>query len=71
LGFEKVGESSGEREEKFGNILVAPQATPKNKFAPKSNQLLKPREKPSDKPSEKLSEKPNEKPCEKPHPSLS
>jgi hypothetical protein len=56
LGFDKVGESSGEREGKFGNVPVPPQSTPKDKFAPKPNQLLKPREKPS------------EKPCEEPHP---
>jgi hypothetical protein len=60
LGFDKVGESSGEREGKFGNVPVPPQSTPKDKFAPKQNQLLKPREKPS--------EKPGEKPCEDPHP---
>jgi hypothetical protein len=72
LGSDKFGDSSGEREGKFGNILVPPQPTPKNKFAPKSNQLLKPREKPSEKPSEKPCEKPSgkpsEKPCEEPHP---
>jgi hypothetical protein len=56
LGFDKVGESSGEREGKFGNVPVPPQSTPKEKFAPKPNQLLKPREKPS------------EKPCDEPHP---
>jgi hypothetical protein len=60
LGFDKVGESSGEREGKFGNVPVPPQSTPKDKFAPKPNQLLKPRE--------KQSEKPSEKPCEEPHP---
>jgi hypothetical protein len=68
LGFEKVGESSGEREE---NILVSPQPTPKDKFASKPNRLLKLREKPSkkasEKPSEKPSGKPSEKPCEEPH----
>jgi hypothetical protein len=64
LGFDKVGESSGEREGKFWNVLVPPQCTPKDKFAPKPNQLLKPREKPSEKPREKTSEKP----CEEPHP---
>jgi hypothetical protein len=63
LGFDKVGESSGEREGKFGNVLVPPQSTPKDKFAPKPNQLLKPREKPS----EKSSEKPSEKPCKEPN----
>jgi hypothetical protein len=56
LGFDKSGESSGQREGKFGNASVPPQSTPKDKFAPKPNQLLKPREKPS------------EKPCEEPHP---
>jgi hypothetical protein len=35
LGFDKVGESSGEREGKFGNVPVPPQSTPKDKFAPK------------------------------------
>jgi hypothetical protein len=72
LGSDKFGESSGEREGKFGNISVPPQRTPKDKFAPKPNQLLKPREKPSEKSSEKTSEKssgkPIEKPCEEPHP---
>jgi hypothetical protein len=63
LGFDKVGESTGEREGKFGNVPVPPQSIPKDKFAPKPNQLLKPREKPGEKPSEK--------PCEEPHPSLS
>jgi hypothetical protein len=60
LGFDKVGESSGEREGKFGNVSVPPQPTPKDKFASKPNQLLKPSEKPSGKPSER--------PCEEPHP---
>jgi hypothetical protein len=60
LGFDKSGESSGEREGKFGNASVPPQSTPEDKFAPKPNQWLKPREKPSEKPSEK--------PCEEPHP---
>jgi hypothetical protein len=64
LGFDKVGEGSGEREGKFGNVSAPPQPTPKDKFAPKPNQSLKPREKPS----EKESEKPSEKPCEEPHP---
>jgi hypothetical protein len=72
LGFDKVGEGSGEREGKFGNVSAPPQPTPKDKFASKSNHLLKPREKPSEKVSEKLSEKPcgkpSEKPCEEPHP---
>jgi hypothetical protein len=61
-----------EREGKFENNPVPPQPTPKDKFAPKPNQLLKPREKPSEKssemPSEKPSGKPSEKPCEEPHP---
>jgi hypothetical protein len=72
LGSVKFGESSGEREGNFGNIPVPPQTTPKDKFASKPNQLLKPREKPSEKegekPSEKPSGKPREKPCEEPHP---
>jgi hypothetical protein len=72
LGFDKVGGSSGEREGKFGNVPVPPQPTPKDKFASKPNQLLKPREKPSEKasekPSEKQSWKTSEKPCEEPHP---
>jgi hypothetical protein len=72
LGFDKVGESSGEREGKFGNVPVPPQPTPKDKFASKPNQLLKPREKTSEKASEKPSEKPSgklsEKSCEEPHP---
>jgi hypothetical protein len=63
LGFDKVGEGSGEREGKLGNVSVPPQSTPKDKFAPKPNQSLKPREKTS----EKVSEKPSEKPCEEPH----
>jgi hypothetical protein len=54
------GKSSGEREGKFGNVLVPPQSTPKDKFAPKPNQSLKSRE--------KASEKPSKKPCEEPHP---
>jgi hypothetical protein len=64
LGFDKSGESSGEREGKFGDVSVPPQSTPKDKFAPKPNQSLNPREKPS----EKVSEKPSEKPCEELHP---
>jgi hypothetical protein len=60
LRIDKSGESSGEREGKFGNVSVPPQSTPKDKLAPKPNQLLKPREKPNEKPSEK--------PCEEPHP---
>jgi hypothetical protein len=65
LGLDKVGESSGEREGKFGNVSVPPQPIPKDKFASKPNQ---PREKPSEKASEKPSEKPSEQPCEEPHP---
>jgi hypothetical protein len=72
LGLDKVGESSGEREGRFGNVPVPPQSTPKDKFASKPNQLLKPREKPSEKasekPSVKPSGKPSEKPCEEPDP---
>jgi hypothetical protein len=72
LGFDKVGEGSGEREGKFGNVSAPPQPTPKDKFASKPNHLLKPREKPSEKVSEKPSEKPcgkpSKKPCEEPHP---
>jgi hypothetical protein len=72
LGFDKVGEGSGEREGKFGNVSAPPKPTPKDKFASKPNHLLKPREKPSEKVSEKPSEKPcgepSEKPCEEPHP---
>jgi hypothetical protein len=64
LGFDKSGESSGEREGKFGNVSVPQQSTPKDKFASEPNQSLKTREKPSEKPSEKTSEKP----CEEPHP---
>jgi hypothetical protein len=60
LGFYKVGESSGEREGKFENVPVPPQPTPKDKFASKPNQLLKPSEKPSGKSGDK--------PCEEPHP---
>jgi hypothetical protein len=39
LGSVKFGVNSGEREGKFGNILVPPQPTPKDKFASKPNQL--------------------------------
>jgi hypothetical protein len=49
LGFDKVGEGSGEREGKFGNVSAPPQPTPKDKFAPKPSRSLKPREKPSEK----------------------
>jgi hypothetical protein len=38
LGFDKSGESSDEREGKFGNVSVPPQYTLKDKFAPKPNQ---------------------------------
>jgi hypothetical protein len=69
LGSNKFGESSGESEEKSGNVPVPPQPIPKDKFAPKSNQSReKPSEKASEKPSEKPSGKPSEKPCEEPHP---
>jgi hypothetical protein len=72
LGLDKVGEGSGEREWKFGNVSAPPQPTPKDKFASKPNHLLKPREKSSEKVSEKPTEKPcgnpSEKPCEEPHP---
>jgi hypothetical protein len=68
LGFDKFGESSGERQGNFGNILVPPQTTPQDKFASKPNQLLKPNEKASEKLSEKPSGKPSKKPCEEPHP---
>jgi hypothetical protein len=37
LGLDKVGESSGEREGKFGNVSVPPQPTLKDKFASKPN----------------------------------
>jgi hypothetical protein len=37
LGFNKSGESGGEREGKFGNVSVPPQSTHKDKFAPKPN----------------------------------
>jgi hypothetical protein len=56
LGFDKSGESSGEREGKFGNVSVPPQSTHKDKFALKPNQSLK------------TSEKTSEKSCEDPHP---
>jgi hypothetical protein len=65
LGLDMVGEGSGEREGKFGNVSIPPQPTPKNKFASKPNQ---PREKSIEKESEKPSEKPSEQPCEEPHP---
>jgi hypothetical protein len=66
LGFDKVGERSGEREGKFGNVPVPPQPTPKDKFACKPNQLLKPSKKPSGKPSEKPFEEPHPKPKPRP-----
>jgi hypothetical protein len=65
LGLDKVGECSGERERKFGNVSVPPQPTLKDKFACKPNQ---PREKPSEKASEKPSEKPSGEPLPKPKP---
>jgi hypothetical protein len=37
LGFDKSGESSGEREGIFGNVSAPPQPTPKDKFASKPN----------------------------------
>jgi hypothetical protein len=37
FGFDKVGESSGEREGKFRNVPVPPQSTPNDKFASKPN----------------------------------
>jgi hypothetical protein len=66
LGTNKFGESSGERGGKFGNVRVPPQSTPKDKFAPKPNQLLKQREKPSEKPSDKPCEEPNPEPKPRP-----
>jgi hypothetical protein len=68
FGFDKFGESSGDREGKFGNVSVPPQSTHKDKFAPKPNHSLKMREKPSEKPSEKTSEKSCEEPHSKPKP---
>jgi hypothetical protein len=56
LGLDNVGEGSGEREGKFGNVSAPPQPTPKDKFVSKPNHVLKLREKPS--------EKPCGKPCE-------
>jgi hypothetical protein len=49
LGLDKVGEGSGEREGKFGNVSVPPQPTPKDKFVSKPNQ-------PSEKPRWKVSQ---------------
>jgi hypothetical protein len=40
LGADKIGESSGERDEKIGEIPIPPHTTPKNKFKPKPNHLL-------------------------------
>jgi uncharacterized membrane protein len=72
LGLYKVGEDSGEREGKFGNVSAPPQPTPRDNFASKPNHLLKSKEKPSEKinekPSEKPCGKPSEQPCEEPHP---
>jgi hypothetical protein len=39
LGSDKFCESSGEREGKFGNILVPPQPTPKDKFVPQAKPI--------------------------------
>jgi hypothetical protein len=64
LGLDKVGEDSGEREGKFGNVSAPPQPTPKDKFVSKPNHVLKPGEKTSEKPCGK----PSEKHCEEPHP---
>jgi hypothetical protein len=68
LGLDIVGEGSGEKQGKFGNVSVPSQPTPKDKFATKPNQ---PREKPSEKASEKPSEKPSEQPVKSLIPSLS
>jgi hypothetical protein len=40
FGSEKIGESSGEREEKIGDILAPPKTHHKNTFVPKPNPLL-------------------------------
>jgi hypothetical protein len=45
LGLDKVGEGSGEREGKFGNVSAPPHPTPKHKSASKPNHVLKLREK--------------------------
>jgi hypothetical protein len=50
------------------NIPVPPQTTHNIKFAPKPNQLLKPREKQSERPSEKSIEEPLEERHPKPKP---
>jgi outer membrane biosynthesis protein TonB len=69
LGSDKFGDSGGEGEEKFGNVLIPPQPTPEDKFASKPSQPReKPSEKANEKPSEKPSGKPSEKPCKEPHP---
>jgi hypothetical protein len=39
LGSDKVGESSGEKEENIGDILTPPQTFHKNTFVPKPNPL--------------------------------
>jgi hypothetical protein len=39
LGGDKIGESSGERDEKIRKIPIPPQMTHKNKFEPKPNHL--------------------------------
>jgi hypothetical protein len=40
FGSEKIGESSGEGEEKIGDILAPPKTHPKNAYVPKPNPLL-------------------------------
>jgi hypothetical protein len=40
LGFDKVGESSGEREGKFGNVPVPPQPHPKTSLHPSQTSCL-------------------------------
>jgi hypothetical protein len=69
FGSDKVGECSGEREGKFGKTPVPPHTTPKNQFAPKPNQMHKPRKKPSEKlivQGSKHEKKPQPTPKEKP-----
>jgi hypothetical protein len=39
LGGDKIGESSGERDENFGEILIPPPMKHKNKFEPKPNHI--------------------------------
>jgi hypothetical protein len=69
LGSDQFGDSGGEGEEKFGNVLIPPQPTPEDKFASKPSQPReKLSEKANEKPSEKPSGKPSEKPCKEPHP---